>query len=153
MSTLLSIPRIWELLKRFKESCERKGWRSDEEEDWIRLDHEFHDFVWVRNVQPSTFRRVMQNPRCTIHDGLAYRVVNASYVAWLFQKSPSNAVFQAISNDPKLRSRTALYDFSQVYQGNPTCLKLNATRSQVFSEFERFLSENLGITFKASDKP
>ena len=153
MSALLSVPRIWELLKRFKESCERKGWRSEEEEDWIRLGHEFHDFVWVKNVQPSTFRRVMQNPRCTIHDGLSYRVVNASYVAWLFQESPLDAVFQAILNDPKLRSRTALYDFSQVYQGNPTCLKLNATGSQVFGEFERFLLENLGITFKASDKP
>jgi hypothetical protein len=152
VSRLLSIPRNWELIKSFKEWCKCKGWRSDEEEDWIRLGHEFHDFVWVKNVQPSTFRRVMQNPKCTIHDGLSYRVVNASYVAWLFQELPSGIVVQALIDDPKLCARTALYDFSQVYQEAPTCLKLNATKSQVFDEFERFLSENWGVAVKASNK-
>jgi hypothetical protein len=152
VSRLLSIPRNWELIKSFKEWCKRKGWRSDEEEDWVRLDHEFHDFVWVKNVQPSTFRRVMQNPKCTIHDGFSYRVVNASYVAWLFQESPSGTVVQALIDDPKLFAITALYDFSEVYQEVPICLKLNATKSQVFDEFERFLSENWGVAVKASNK-
>jgi len=149
VSRLLSIPRFWELLKSFKELCERKGWRSDKEEDWIRLDHEFHDFVWIKKVQPSTFKRVMQNPKCTIHDGLSYRVVNASFVAWLFEESPPDIIAQALANDPRLGARTAIYDFSQVYQGNPTCLKSNDTKSKVFDEFERFLSENWGIAVKA----
>jgi hypothetical protein len=152
MSALLSIPRLWELLKSFKEWCKSKGWRSDEEEDWIRLGHEFHDFIWVKNVQPSTFRRVMQNAKCTIHDGLSYRVVNASYVAWLFQEAPSDTIVQALISDPLTYAKTALYDFSHVYQGDPTCLKLNATRSQVFDEFEHFLFENWGVTVKASNK-
>jgi hypothetical protein len=145
----LGIPRIWELLSSFKEWCKREGWRSDEEEDWIRLGHEFHDFVWVKNLRPSTFQRVMQNPRCTIHDGLSYRVVNASYVAWLFQESPSDSIVQALMNDQRLCAIAALYDFSQVSQEDPTCLKLNATKSQVFDEFEHFLSGNWGIAVKA----
>jgi hypothetical protein len=140
------------LIENFKERCKRKGWRSDEEEDWIRLGHEFHDFVWVKNVQPSTFKRVMQNPKCTIRDGLSYRVVNASYVAWLFQESPSDTIVQTLTDDPRLCTRTALYDFSQIYQGVPTCLKLNATKSQVFDEFERFLSENWGVAVKAPNR-
>jgi hypothetical protein len=148
VSRLLSIPKIWELLKSFKEWCKGKGWRSDEE-DWIRLGHEFHDFVWVKNVQPSTFRKVTENPKCTVLDGFSYRVVNASYVAWLFQESPSDSIVQTLVDDPRLCARTALYDFSQVYRGDPTCLKLNGTKSQVFDEFERFLFENWGVTVKA----
>jgi len=152
MAALLSVPKIWEFLKSFKEFCKSKGWRSEEEEDWIRLDHEFHDFVWVKNVQPSTFRRVMQNPKCTVHDGLSYRIVNASYVAWLLQESPSDNIVQTLIDDPRLSARTALYDFSRVYQGDPTCLKLNATKSRIFDEFERFLAENCGVAVKTSYK-
>jgi len=152
MSELVSIPKIWELLKGFKEWCKRKGWRSDEDEDWIRLDHEYHDFVWTKNVTPSTFRKVTQNPKCTAHEGPLYHVVNASYVAWLFQQPPPDSIVQALIDDSSLYARTALYDFSQVYRGVPTCLKLNATKSQVFKEFEHFLSENWGVMVKASDK-
>lgn len=152
MSALLRIPRVWELLNNFKDWCRRKGWRSSEEEDWIRLDHEYHDFVWAKSVQLSTFRKVTQNPKCTVSDGFSYRVVNASYIAWLFQQSPSDDFIQILMDDPRLCSRTALYDLSQVYQGNPVCMKLNATKSQVFKEFERFLSENLGVTVEASYK-
>jgi hypothetical protein len=150
MSALLSIPRVWELLKSFKDWCRRKGWRSSDEEDCIRLDHEYHDFVWAKNVRSSTFRKVTQNPKCTVSDGFSYRVLNASYIAWLFQQSPTNDIVQMLMDDPELSARTALYDLSQVYQGNPVCLKLNATKSQVFKEFERFLSENWGVTVKAS---
>jgi len=152
MSALLSIPRVWDLLKNFKEWCKHKGWRSAEEEDWIRLDHEYHDFVWTKNVQPSTFRKVTQNPKCTVSDGFSYHVVNASYVAWLFQQSPPDNLIQTLIDDPGLCARTALYDFSQVYQGNPVCLKLNTTKSQVFKEFERFLSVNWSVTVRASYK-
>lgn len=150
MSALLGIPRIWELLKSFKDWCQRKGWKSSDEEDWVRLGHEYHDFVWAKNVQSSTFRKVSKNPKCTVRDGFSYRVLNASYIAWLFQQSPSNDIVQTLADDPEMSARTALYDLSQVYQGNPVCLKLNATKSQVFKEFERFLSENWGVTVKTS---
>jgi hypothetical protein len=152
VSALLSIPRIWDLLKRFKEWCKHKGWRTSEEEDWIRIDHEYHDFVWARNVHPSTFRKVTEDPKCTVRDGFSYRVVNASFIAWLFQQSPSTSLLQTLTGDPALSERTALYDLSRIYQGNPVCLKLNATKSQVFEEFERFLSENWGVTVKAAYK-
>jgi hypothetical protein len=152
VSALLSIPRIWELLKNFKDRCKRKGWKTSEEEDWVRVDHEYHDFVWAKVVQPSTFRKVVQNPKCTLRDGFSYRVVNASYVAWLFQQPPSDNIVQTLIDDSGLSARTAVYDFSQIYQGIPVCLKLNATKSQVFREFERFLSENWGITVRTSQK-
>ena len=150
MAALLSVPKIWELLRSFKEWCKRKGWKTSEEMDWVRVDHKYHDFVWARTVQPSTFMKVTRSPKCTVHDGFSYRIVNASYVAWLFQQSPSSTLLQTLMETPELSERTALYDLSQVYQGNPVCLKLNATKSQVFKEFERFLSENWGVTVKAA---
>jgi len=152
MAALLSLPRVWELLKGFKERCRRKGWKTCEESDWVRIDHEYHDFVWARNVQPSTFVKVSQNPKCTVRDGYTYRIVNASYVAWLFQQPPSESLLQTLADAPDLYERTALYDLSQVYQGNPVCLKLNTTRSQVFKEFESFLAENWSVTVKPAYK-
>jgi len=152
MTTLLSIPRVWELLRRFKDWCRNKGWKTSEEADWVRVDHEYHDFIWARNVYPSTFMKVTQNPKCTVSDGFSYRVVNASYIAWIFQQSPSKNVIQTLVENPDLSERTAFYDLSQIYQGKPTCLKLNTTRSEVFEEFERFLSETWGVRIKTASK-
>jgi hypothetical protein len=152
MAALLSLPRVWELLKGFKEWCRRKGWKTCEESDWVRINHEYHDFVWARNVQPSTFVKVSQNPKCTVRDGYTYRIVNASYVAWLFQQPPSESLLQTLAEASDLYERTALYDLSQVYQGNHVCLKLNTTKSQVFKEFESFLAENWGVTVKPAYK-
>jgi hypothetical protein len=149
MAALLSLPRVWELLNGFKERCRRKGWKTCKESDWVRIDHEYHDFVWARNVQPSTFVKVSQNPKCTVLDGYTYRIVNASYVAWLFQQPPSESLLQTLG---ALHERTAIYDLSQVYQGNPVCLKLNATQSLAFREFESFLAENWGVTVKFVSK-
>jgi hypothetical protein len=149
MTALLSIPRIWELLKRFKDRCSAKGWKTCEEADWVRVGHEYHDFVWARDVHPSTFRKVSQNHKCTIFDGFSYRVVNASYVAWVFQIQPSKNILQAIVEDSALSEKTAVYDLSQVYKGKPVCLKLNSTNSHVFEEFERFLSETWGVTVES----
>lgn len=148
MAALLSVPRVWELLKSFKEWCKRKGWKTSEESDWIRIGHEYHDFVWAREVKPSTFAKVSQEPKCTVREGYTYRIVNASYIAWLFQQPPSETLLQALTEASDLQERTAIYDLSQVYQGNPVCLKLNATKSLVFKEFEAFLTENWGVTIR-----
>lgn len=150
MTTLLSIPGIWELLKRFKDWCRAKGWKTCEEADWVRVNHEYHDFVWASNVHSSTFRKVSQNHKCTVFDGLYYRVVNASYVAWIFQQTPSKDFIQTIVEDSSLSERTALYDLSRVYEGKPVCLRLNSTDSQVFREFERFLSETWGVAVESA---
>ena len=150
MSALLSIPRVWELLKSFKEWCKRKGWKTCEEFDWIRIGHEYHDFVWARDVKPATFIKVSQEPKCTVRDGYDYRIVNASCIAWLFQQPPSESLVQAFTEATDLQERTAIYDLSQVYQGNPVCIKRNATKSLVFKEFETFLAENWGITIKSA---
>lgn len=152
MAALLSLPKVWELLKGFKEWCRLKGWKTSEESDWVRIGHEYHDFVWARNVQPSTFVKVSQSPKCTVRDGYTYRIVNASYVAWLFQQPPFESLLQTLVGASDLCERTALYDLSQVYQGNPVCLKLNATKSLVFREFENFLAENWGVTVKSACK-
>jgi hypothetical protein len=152
MAALLSLPKVWELLTGFKEWCRRKGWKTCEESDWIRIDHEYHDFVWARNVQPSTFVKVSQNPKCIVRDGYSYRIVNASYVAWLFQQPPSESLLQTLIGASDLHERTALYDLSQVYQGNPACLKLNTTRSLVFREFESFIAEKWAVTVKPAYK-
>jgi len=149
MTTLLSVPRIWELLRRFKDFCRLKGWKTCEEADWVRLGHEYHDFVWAWNVHPSTFKKVSQNHKCTVSDGFSYRTVNASFVAWIFQQRLTKNFIQTVMEDPELAETTALYDLSQVYEGKPVCLKFNSTRSQVFKEFERFLSETWGIAVQS----
>ena len=149
MAALLSLPKVWELLEDFKERCRHKGWKTCEESDWVRIDHEYHDFVWASNVQQSTFAKVSQNPKCIVIEGYNYRIVNASYVAWLFRQPPSEDLLQTLAEASHLQGKTAIYDLSQVYNGKSICLRLNATQSLVFKEFESFLSENWGVTVKS----
>ncbi|MEM2294001.1 MAG: hypothetical protein QXX41_12070, partial [Nitrososphaerota archaeon] len=80
--------RIWEILKKFKETCRSYGWKTSESEDWVEADHKYHNFLLTRNIHPSSFRSIAQNRRCVIREGLSYRVVEASYMAWVFSETP-----------------------------------------------------------------
>ena len=50
-----------------------------------------------------------------------------------------------MEEDPEILKKNALYDLSHVYE-NGVCEKINQTPSPVFKDFERFLTEELGIT-------
>jgi len=149
----LHIPKVWELLDRFKDQCQSRGWKTSEHEDWVRIgDDEYHNFLWIQTVHPSTFEKIAANHKCAIRKGLSYKVVDVSYTAWLFPQAPPEGLIQTVKEDPELSRRTAIYDLSWAYAGKPLCLKLNETGSMVFQEFERFLEEELGVEVKPVQK-
>ena len=145
MTITQTIPKVWELLKRFKDCCQTKGWKTSKHEDWIKVGNEFHNFLWVRMIRPSTFEKVSTRHRCAICEGIAYQVVDVSYTAWLLPHSPPEKMMRMVTENPELSKRTAIYDLSWAYSGKPLCLKLNETDSIVFREFERFLKEMWGV--------
>jgi len=149
----LRIPKVWELIDLFKGQCQLKGWKTSEHEDWVKTgDEEYHNFLWIQTVHPSTFEKIAVNHKCAIRKGVSYQVVEISYTAWLFPQSPPENLTQRVKENPELSRRTAIYDLSLVYAGKPLCLKLNETDSMVFKEFEKFLEAELEVEVKPVHK-
>ena len=144
----MSIPKVWELLKHFKDRCQSRGWKTSKHEDWVKIDDDYHNFLWIRTIHPSTFEKVAINRKCVIQQGLSYKVVDVSYTAWLFPRTPPEELLQRVANNPELSRRTAIYDLSWAYEGKPVCVKLNMTESPVFREFENFLVDRCGVELK-----
>ena len=144
----MTIPRVWELIGYFKDECHSRGWNTSENEDWIKVDNEFHNFLWARNIHPSSFKKIVTACKCAIKQGISYQVVNVAYTAWLFPEAPPEMLVHAVARDPKLVERIAMYDLSNVYAGKPVCFKFNETDSKVFQEFENFLEKKWGVEFK-----
>jgi hypothetical protein len=145
MTTLLDIPKVWELLKHFKGQCQSKGWKTSEYGDLVKKGNEYHNFLWTRTVHPSTFEKVAMSRRCAIREGVSYQVVDVSYTAWVFPETPPEKLMQIVTENPELSRRIAIYDLSWAYAGKLVCLKLNETDSTVFKEFERFLEKKCGV--------
>lgn len=141
-------PKTWELIERFKDHCQSRGWKTSNREDLVKAGNEYHNFLWIQTIHPSTFEKVALNRRSAIRDGSSYRVVDVSYMAWVCSKSPPETLMQKIAKNPKILKGSAIYDLSQAYSGEPVCLKLNETDSEVFQEFEKFLEEDLGVKLK-----
>lgn len=140
---------VWEILARFKNLCKRKhGWKTSEGADWIEAKNAYHNFVWVKNIHPSSFKRIARNNKIIMQEGLAYRVVESSYTAWLFLRSPSETLAKTILENPELSCKVALYDLGDFLDGKPICSKLNSTDSSVFKEFEVFLKNELGVSLQ-----
>lgn len=146
------IPKIWELLKRFKEQCKSRGWQTSSNEDLVQAGEKYHSFLWTRSVHPSTFKKLSMYRKCAVQEGLSYRVVNASYLAWVFSQTPPQNLLKTLIENPELSKRTAIYDLSWMYEGKPVCLRVNETDSQVFREFEKFLREKWGVEVKSAQK-
>jgi hypothetical protein len=137
--------RIWEILKKFKETCRFRGWKTSESEDWVEVDSKYHNFLLTRNVHPSSFRNIALNRKCVVREGLSYRVVEASYMAWVFSETPPESLLNLFLENPDFSKRIALYDLSPLAEGQNTCVKLNFTDSTVFQEFEIFLEKEFGV--------
>jgi hypothetical protein len=144
----MPIPRLWELVRSFKDECKTKGWKTSEHEDWVKAGNEYHNFLWARTIRPSALKKIAEEHKCAIKQGISYSVVDVAYTAWLFSETPSEELLQAVAEDPELSRRTAIYDLSWAYQEKPVCLKLNATESKVFQEFESYLERKWGVEFK-----
>jgi len=147
------IPEVWELLDLFKERCQLKGWKTSKPEDWVETsDDKYHNFLCIQTVHPSTFEKICAKRKIAIREGVSYQVIDVSYTAWLFLKSPTQNLMESVKEDSELLRRNAVYDLSWAYSGKPVCLKLNETDSMVFKEFENFLVEKLGVEVKAVHK-
>lgn len=139
------ISRVSEILGKFKLFCTHLGWKTSESEDWVEMEDNYHNFLWARDVHPSSFRRIALDKKCVVREGASYRVVEASYSAWLFSKTPSEELVRTVCENPALSRSVALYDLSQVTHGKDLCMRLNNTGSQVFQEFEKFLQGELKV--------
>jgi len=144
----MKMPRVSEILKKFKECCKFRGWKTSETEDWIEIGDNYHNFLYTRDVHPSSFKRIVSNRKCVIQEGLSYRVVETSYTAWLLSETPSEALVKTIFENPEFSSRIAIYDLSPLLEGKNLCVKLNYTDSPVFQEFENFLKKELKVKLK-----
>jgi len=141
----MRVSKVWEILKKFKDFCKFRGWKTSESEDWIEIDEKYHNFLWARNIHPSSFTNIAKNRKCVVREGLSYHVVEASYTAWLFPEAPSETCIKAIFENPDFQKRIALYDLSPLLEGKDLCVKLNHTDSPVFHEFENFLKKELKV--------
>ena len=141
----MKLSRIWEILNSFKRFCRSRGWRISESEDWVKVNDDYHNFLWTRDVNLSSFKRIVTNRKCVVREGLSYRVVDASYTAWLFSKSPSEDLLKIFFEDPDYSKRVAIYDLSPLLTGKNSCSRFNNTGSQVFQEFENFLQNEFNV--------
>jgi hypothetical protein len=144
----MKMPRILKVLDNFKDLCKRQGWKTCENEDWVQTEDGFHNFLCARDISSSSFKKVASERKCVIEEGSTYHVVQASYTAWLFPQTPPDDLVRIVTENPDFNSRTALYDFSLLLEGETTCPRLNNTASSVFQEFEKFLQEQLDVQFE-----
>jgi hypothetical protein len=145
LSRLSKVPRIWDVLKSFKELCQKKGWKTSDYEDLIKIDDEYHGFIGTRSIHTSTFKRIASNKKRALPEGKSYRVVDVAYTAWVLQQPPSEQLVETLAGSSELFRKTALYDLSGVYEGTLLCRRLNRTGSCVFDEFEKFLKDTYGV--------
>ena len=149
----MKMPKIYEILERFKDLCRSHGWKSSEKDDWIEIKNEYHNFLWTRSINPSSFKRIAANRKCVVREGLSYRVVEASYTAWLLSEAPSKTLVEIIFENPDFSKRIALYNLSPVLKGKNLGFKLNHTDSPVFEEFEEFLKKEIKVELKPIIEP
>lgn len=145
---MMKMPKVWEIIRVFKDSCKRRGWEISESADWVGVDGEYHNFLLARDVCDSSFKKIVSNRKCVVCEGLAYRVAEASCTAWLFSKTPSDTLIRMVMENPELQSHVALYDLSPMLEGKEFCVALNRTESSVFREFENFLKKEMKVKLK-----
>lgn len=145
----MKVPKVWEILEKFKSVCNRRGWKASENGDLIRIGEEYHNFLYARSVHPSSFKKIASSRKCAVQEGLSYNVVEAAYTAWLFLESPSKTLLREILENPEFCKHIALYDLSPLLEGKNFCAKINETESLVFQEFENFLERELNVKFEA----
>ena len=145
---MMKTSKAWDILRKFKELCKFRGWKTSESEDWVKISNEYHSFLLTRNIHPSSFKNIAANRKCVIREGLSYRVVEATYTAWLFSETPPDDIANVIFYNPDFSKRIALYDLSPILEGKNLCIKLNHTDSSVFQEFENFLKREFKVKIK-----
>lgn len=142
-----TVRKIWQIVTRFKRRCRSKGWRVIEREDIIKRNEEFHNILWIRKINPFTFKRIAEEETSAIQEGTSYRTIVVSYNAWICATPISESLKQTIAGSPELLKRNAVYDLSKICT-QEVAEKLNKTSSEVFQDFERFLKDELQFELK-----
>lgn len=125
-----------------------------EHEDIVEVVDQYHLFIWAWRVNPCTFEKIVSGPlTCGVREGVSYRVVHVSYLAWTLPQSPPENATRLVMERDDLSKKIAVYDLSQAYAGEPICLKLNETNSIVFEEFEKFLNIEYGLELRPKLPP
>ena len=137
--------KVWDLISTFEECCRSKGWKAYENSDLIEAENECLKFIWVNHLHPETFKRVATAPLYAIREGISYRMVRISCMAWVLLETPSASICRMVRDTPSLSRRVAVYDLSRAHKEKPKCLRLNETESVVLQEFEWFLNAEYGI--------
>ncbi len=148
-------PKMWELIDKFKECCRLKGWSTFDNEDLIKAENEYHRLIWVNHLHINTFKRVVLNHLWNLHairEGVSYRTVRLSYMAWILPETPSESILQTFEESQTLSRKVALYDLSRAYEAHYTCMRKNETESAVLREFEQFLNTEYGIGLEPFSK-
>ena len=148
LMVVMKTSRAWDILRKFKESCKFRGWKTSESEDWIEADKEYHQFLLIRSIHPASFKNIVLNRKCVVREGLSYRIVEASYTAWLFSETPPSNITNIVLSNPELSRRVAIYDLSPLIEGKRVCITLNHTGSNVFRAFENYLRRELKVRLK-----
>ena len=146
---MMKMPKVWELMREFKNFCRCRGWRTSESEDWVNVGDEYHNFVLAKDMHPTSFKKMAGNRKCVICGRQSYRVTEAACTAWLFYEAPSEVLVKTVLEDPDLSDKVALYDLSPVLNGMSHCMKLNCTQSPVFKEFESYLRDEMKVEFQS----
>lgn len=137
--------KIWDILNHFKQFCRLRGWRTSESEDWVELNDNYHNFLWTRNVNPTSFKAIISNRKCVVRKGLFYSIVEPSHLAWVLSEVPSEDLVRTVLENSDFSRRIAIFDLSPLFEGKNLCIKLNSTDSPVFHEFETFLQSELKV--------
>ena len=145
----MAAPKLWELIHGFKDDCQSKGWKTSENEDWVKLGGQYHNFLWARSIHASTFKKIAKGSKCAVKKGVSYQVVKVEYTAWLLGESPSDELLKLMVDDLTLAKKTAIYDLSCLGSDRAICMKMNQTNSEVFKAFEEFLQKKFGVKFKS----
>lgn len=145
----MKMSKVWEILQKFKSSCRLRGWKASENEDLIMVGDKYHNFLYAKNIHPSSFMKIALNRKCAVKEGLSYRIVETAYTAWLFLEPPSKTLLRHVLEKPEFAQHIAVYDLSPLLEGKNFCAKINETESPVFQEFENFLEKELDVKFGA----
>lgn len=114
----MAFPRISDLIDEFKKCCRSRGWKAYENDYLIEAENEYHKFFWIHHLHPSTFKKVVANSLCAICEGVSYRTVMLSYIAWVLPVTPSQSIwFYMIKEAPNLSRKVAIYDKSNLPGG------------------------------------
>jgi len=140
-------PKVWDLVDEFKERCKLKGWKAYDKYDVIKADNKYCEFIWVRNIQPASFKTIIIDAACSVQEGLSYRMIKLSHMIWLLIETPATSIWRIVKETPDLTRKVSVYDLSEAYKGRLTCPRLNETTCAVLQEFEHFINTKYDVEF------